>query len=245
MTATLTTQNSQNSICIVIWFQTLHKYTGTKLDLAEKDRSRKRHRAKTILRLQQNMKERNLVKGEFLFQKDDRGTEMYIVEEGQLDIPINGRVALSLQPGELAGEHALFFDRPQNVSAQCGSNTCKVHVMYAPDFFALLKTQPALAESLREICYRREFRQALCNLTKKPFPTTEKELRVAFDVIDVNRNDSIDLEELHAMIKRFDPQYTDEHVQDILKSLDLDHNGTVTWEEFKRIFRKKRGRLNM
>jgi CRP-like cAMP-binding protein len=192
------------------------------------------------------MKERNLTRGEFLFEKGDRGKEMYLVEEGQLDIPINGtRAALSLQPGQLAGEHALFFDRAQNVSAVCGSDTCKVHVLYAPDFFALLKTQPALAESFREICYRREFRQALCHLTKKPFPKSEDELHMAFNVIDDNGTGVIELDEVRAMIKRFDPRYTEEQVQDILKALDLNHTGTVSWEEFKRIFRTRRGRLPM
>jgi CRP-like cAMP-binding protein len=192
------------------------------------------------------MKERNLTRGEFLFQKGDHGNEMYIIEEGQLDIPIHEtRAALSLQPGQLAGEHALIFDRPQNVSALCGSNTCRVHVLYAPDFFALLKTQPALAESFREICYRREFRQALCHLTKKPFPKTEQELRLAFNVIDANGTGVIELEEVRAMIKRFDPRYTEEQVQDILKALDLNHSGTVSWEEFKRIFRIRRGRQHM
>lgn len=195
------------------------------------------------------MKERSLKKGEFLFKDGERGREMFIVEKGQLDIPIagtNGTVAISIHEGQLCGEHTLFFDRPRNVSAVCASDTCKVRVLNAPDFFALLALQPSLAESFREICYRREFRKALCHTTKKPFPRTVHELRKAFDVIDTNHTGAIELCELRAMIKRFDPQYTEENVHDILKALDLSNTGKVTWEEFRRVFRiNKRGRLHM
>ena len=88
-----------------------------KVDLREKDKMRKRQRAKTILQLQQNMKQVNLQPGEYLFRKGEEGEELYIVEEGRVRVTtgIDDAVVLMLGPGELTGEHALIFGRPRNV----------------------------------------------------------------------------------------------------------------------------------
>lgn len=209
---------------------------GAKLSLREKDKARKRQRAKTILQLQKSMKDTVLNKGDFIFQVGEEGKDMYILEEGKVNISVQGHNVLSLQPGEMCGEHSLIFGRPRNVSAQCVSDLCKLHVLRARDFYGLLDLHPSLKESVRDICLRRDFQKALCFKIKKSFPKKEADLRAAFNSMDRNDSGAIELRELRTMIKQFDPTYTEADIRDILKSLDLNDSGSLTWAEFIRIF---------
>ena len=209
---------------------------GAKLNLREKDKSRKRQRAKTILRLQQNMKEKVVYKGEYLFQTGQEGKEMYILEDGKVDILVKHHRVLSLKLGEMCGEHSVIFDRPRNTTAQCVSDQCTVHVLRARDFYTLLDLHPSLRDSVRDICFRRDFQKALCSAIGRSFPRTEAELRMAFDEVDTNRSGFLELANVRAMIKQFDSLYTEEDICEILKSLDLDESGKISWSEFMRIF---------
>lgn len=187
------------------------------LNLREKDKFRKRQRAKTILQLQKNMTEKELQKGEYLFRVGDEGNELYIIEEGSLDVYTKEKArVMSLQEGEMTGEHSLIFGRPRNVDVQCMSDHCKLHVMRGRDFYKLLETHHSLKDSIRDICLRREFQKALCARMGKPFPRTKTELREAFDAVDTNGTGSIELRELRTIIKRFDPLFSEETVREIL-----------------------------
>lgn len=210
--------------------------SGVKLNLREKDKSRKRQRAKTILQLQQNMKEVNIGRGDYVFRKSEEGNELFIIEEGKVDVMINGASVLMLHSGEMTGEHSLIFGRPRNVDATCVSEHCKLHAMRGGDFYKLLETHPSLKESIRDICLRREFQKAICFRTGKPFPKREKELKEAFDVVDSGRSGAIELRELRTIIKRFDPFFTEQDIREILNSLDLDQTGKIHWAEFRKMF---------
>ena len=207
-----------------------------KLNLREKDKARKRQRAKTILQLQQNLKEKTIKNGEFLFQKGQEGTELYVLEDGEINLSIEGHTVSSVQPGMMTGEHSLIFGKPRNVNAICVSDTCKVQVLRARDFYALLDSHPSLKEGIRDICLRREFQKALCFKLSRCFPRNENELREAFDAIDGTGSGVIEVHDVRAMIKRFDPTYTEADVRDILNSLALKESGKVTWAEFVHIF---------
>jgi serine/threonine protein kinase len=209
---------------------------GMKVHLREKDRSRKRQRAKTLLRLQQNMRERNLRKGDFLFQRGEEGNEMYIIEEGQAELLVGAHRLETLNPGDLTGEHSLIFGRPRNVSARCMSDKCVIRALRARDFYDLLDAHPTFKDSVYEICLRREFMKALCYKINRPFPKKEAELRAAFDAAANQSTGMIDLDEIRSMLKAFDPTYSERDILDILKSIDLANDGAVSWETFKRIF---------
>jgi serine/threonine protein kinase len=209
---------------------------GAMLNLREKDRTRKRQRAKTILGMQSNMIEKNLQKGDYVFKRGEEGNEIYILEEGKVDISVDNHTVLSLQPGEMCGEHSLMLGRPRNVTAKCVSDDCKLHGLRARDFYELLDSHPKMKAAIRDTCLRREFQKALCVKTKKSFPRTESELRAAFKAVDRDKDGVIELPEIRSMILNLDPTYSEEDIKDILVSLDLNDSGTVTWEEFKRIF---------
>jgi Ca2+-binding EF-hand superfamily protein len=100
----------------------------------------------------------------------------------------------------------------------------------------LLDSHPKMKAAIRDTCLRREFQKALCVKTKKAFPRTESELRAAFKAVDRDKDGVIELPEIRSMILNLDPTYSEEDIKDILVSLDLNDSGTVTWEEFKRIF---------
>jgi len=208
------------------------------LNLREKDKLRKRQRAETILRLQPSMEERNVSQDEFIFQEGDPGNELFLLEDGGVDISVKGHQVVSLHPGEMFGEHSLIFGRPRNVTAQCKSKKCKLHVLHAEDFFRTIdsRSHKTLKESIREICFRREFQKAVCVMTESPFPKNEKDLRKAFDAVDKNKSGVLELRNVRNAIKRLDPTFPEDGIRQMLQSLDLNSSGEVSWAEFKRIF---------
>lgn len=205
---------------------------------------RKRQRAKTILQLQQNMREVNLQPGEYVFRKGDEGNELYIIEDGRVSVTTgtDDSAVMTLGPGELTGEHSLIFGRPRNVDARCVGDACKLHAMRGRDFYKLLETHPSLKESIRDICLRREFQKALCHKLGKPFPKEEADLKKAFASIDNDKSGAIELRELRTIIKRFDSSFTENDIREILDTLDLDQTGKIHWAEFKRMFEIRNGR---
>jgi CRP/FNR family cyclic AMP-dependent transcriptional regulator len=146
------------------------------VNLREKDRTRKRQRAKTILGLQSNMKQRTYNKGDLLFKKGDRGNEMFIVESGKVDLLVDGHTVLTLEPGEMCGEHTLITGFSRNVSAKCVSDGCEAQVLRGRDFCTLLDSHPSMKATIRDICLR----QVPCASRPKNF--SEKRGRIESSV---------------------------------------------------------------
>jgi CRP-like cAMP-binding protein len=207
-----------------------------KLNLREKDKTRKRQRAKALLNLQQSMDRRNFRKGEHIFREGDVGDELYFLEKGQVDVSVLGNTVFEVDKGGLVGMHSVVFGRPRNTTATCISESCKFHVLRKTEFASFLKNHPSLKESIRDMCLRREFQKAVCLKTKRPFPRNEKELREAFDTVDHAHVGALKLRNIRALIQEFEPSFTEDDIQDILHSLDLDESGEVSWTEFKKIF---------
>jgi CRP-like cAMP-binding protein len=63
---------------------------GTILSLREKDKIRRRNRAKALLKLQSGMITEKFKEGDTLYHEGDRGDSMYIVEEGKVDVTTMG-----------------------------------------------------------------------------------------------------------------------------------------------------------
>jgi len=197
---------------------------------------RKRQRAKMMLRLQQNMKEKVLSRGEALYNKDEEGKELYVVEDGEVKLFLEGNEVSSVSPGELTGEHSLLYAKPRNIDAVCVSDECKLQMLQAKDFYVLLDSHPALKDGVRDISYRREFKKALCHHTSRSFPRTEKELLEAFRAIDKRKTGVIRTEDVHEMLRKFDPDLPEEHIRGMVSSLSLKESGKVSWAEFRHIY---------
>ena len=212
------------------------------LNLREMNKSRKRQRANALLQLQQSLEEQVASRNEQIFTEDVPGDEIYILEEGLVDITVNNHKVFSVKRrGDIFGEHSLIFGRPRNVAARCKSDVCKLHVLRSRDFHAILDSHPSMKESIRDMCLRRAFQKAVCMITKKPFPENEKDLRAAFDAVDISKSGKLELRNVRTLIKRLDKRFTEQEIRDIHKALDLDESGVVSWAEFERIFGMESG----
>jgi CRP-like cAMP-binding protein len=207
------------------------------LTMAETDRLRGRERANTILSLQKSMKHKDYQRGDTIFEQGSAGDNLYIVEEGNVDIFRDGHKVRSLHKGEMTGEHAAYHKhKPYNVSARCVGDSCKMGILKSTDMHRLFKKNPSLEASFYDIILRRDFKKAICSATKRPFPETEGDLRAAFEVIDTNKSGVLELDKLRRVMLDFDPSYKEEDIQTLLKSMDLSKSGSLTWKEFKHVF---------
>mmetsp|Transcript_21023 Transcript_21023/g.34764 ORF Transcript_21023/g.34764 Transcript_21023/m.34764 type:complete len:797 (+) Transcript_21023:125-2515(+) len=208
-----------------------------KSSLVEKNKSRKRERAKMILRLQNSLTEKTFAKGEALFMEGEEGSELYIVEEGFVDVVIQGRKVFVAHAGDVTGEHSLVLGRPRNTTAVCSSKECKVLAMRAREFYSFLDSTPAVKDSMRDICLRREFMKSLVYRTRNPFPTDTRGLRRAFREVDKGRKGKITIEDVKVMLREMDPTLTDTDLKDIFHAVDVSDMGAVTFEMFEKIFK--------
>jgi len=206
------------------------------LNMAERERHRRRERANTILRLNKKCQQQWYKRGETIFRAGDKSGDLYLLEDGEIEISVHGHKVRSLHQGEMTGEHAAYFGKPYNVTAQCVSNSCGVKALPSKVMHDLFRSDPSLRQDFRDLLLRRDFKKALCAATKRSFPTTEQEIRAAFDDIDKEESGEIAFDQLRTIVRQFDPTYNEEDIRGMLDSLDLNQSGSLTWEEFHRIF---------
>ncbi len=206
------------------------------LALIERDRLRRQERAKSILRLQDRLNSEVIGKGDYVYMKWEDGDDIFLLEDGLVDIDVDGNSVYTVKAGELLGEYSMIFGRNRNTNARCVSEKCKIEVMELKDFEGMIKSNPSIRDGLRDVVFRREFKKALAYATKKPFPSTEAELKEAFEKIDLDKSGLINFDEIRVLLQEMDKTFTDDDIAQILESLDLDGAGKIQWAEFKRIF---------
>ena len=79
--------------------------------------------APTLEALAFSMTRREVPAGETIFRQGDHGDRFYIVDSGEIEIEIDGRVANVLGPGEHFGEIALLRDIPRTATARARKET--------------------------------------------------------------------------------------------------------------------------
>lgn len=219
------------------YFEKFLADSSVSLNLREKDRIRKRNRAKSILRVQNNLKEMKVEKGDYLFRKGQDGDKLFILEKGQINIlnEDDGHTIFTVKEGDLCGEHSLVMGRPRNSSAVCVSDDCVVYEMSARDFYAIYNSSSQLKMSLRELCLRREFQKAVVHEMDNHFPSIEN-LRKVFDHLDENKSGEICFDQIRKFMIKFDPSLTESEIREILESMDLNESGKVNFDEFRHVF---------
>ena len=196
------------------------------LHMREKDKKRALNRTKNILRRQRHLKPINLKKGEFVFREGEDSKEVFIIEDGKMNMELHGHVLATNLPGDMIGVAAVITNLDRNCSAKCVSKSCRVHMMKAKEFFDFMDTSPILKSSVYDVALRKEFTKAVAYKTKKKFPLSLKDLREVFDSIDVQRDGEITLDELEALLWSFDQNVPASVVEGIMNSLDIDASGT-------------------
>ena len=95
--------------------------------------------------------------GETIFEQGQLGEEMYVIEEGEVDIVFGEKVINTHEAGEIFGEMALIDNQPRSSSAVAKSD-CKVAPVSQKRFIFLVQEHPyfslqvmrVLAERLRK-----------------------------------------------------------------------------------------------
>lgn len=92
--------------------------------------------------------------GETLFSKGERGTTMFVVRSGQVEI-FDGKMVLeTVGPGAILGEMAVVEDEPRSASARA-LTASEVIIVDRPNFEALVDQTPAFAIQVMRVMSRR------------------------------------------------------------------------------------------
>eukprot|EP00560_Eucampia_antarctica_P001865 CAMPEP_0197841304 /NCGR_PEP_ID=MMETSP1437-20131217/46096_1 /TAXON_ID=49252 ORGANISM="Eucampia antarctica, Strain CCMP1452" /NCGR_SAMPLE_ID=MMETSP1437 /ASSEMBLY_ACC=CAM_ASM_001096 /LENGTH=877 /DNA_ID=CAMNT_0043451031 /DNA_START=75 /DNA_END=2708 /DNA_ORIENTATION=+ len=214
---------------------------STKTTLKYKWKARTLADAKSIIRLQTNVKERVFKEGEVVYKEGDRGNSMYFVDEkggGELQVYHYEQPVHRYQEGESFGESSLLFERPRSSTVVCASETCKLHEMLGSDFLAFLETSPGTGDSLRNMCRKRLIKKAVkkFSLEKKRGLTNDDLIR-AFQEIGVDKSGRISFDELRCFMNKMDPSMPDSEIVKLMDFVDVDEDGFLDFKDFTRLFR--------
>ena len=197
------------------------------LTLREKDKIRKRNRAKLILQNNENLRVRTFAPGEFVFEQGQKGDALYLVDKGVVNIVENGNRVLSALPGNVFGEFSVLSGLPRNCSAICGAaEGCVLKELPGKELQKLKKQSPEIVASLRDLSIRRDFKKAVVKRLRKEFPYDNP--REAFDAVTRNaKADRLDVEAVGSLMRELNPKYTDEEILEFVRTLDITGSGDV------------------
>lgn len=213
--------------------------SDTHITVGEQDRARDRDRALQALRRHENLTERGFSRGDALFSCGEEGTSLFVVESGDVEVRgETGQRIVTAGVGAIIGEHSLVTGHPRNSTAVCASDTCVAREMTARDFSVLYHSSPSMKRSVDGICFRREFQKAFAKKFAEDFGGTLDDVRKAFDAVDVDHSRDLTPDEVKALLKSLYPSLSDDDplFYEIFRTLDIDGNNSIEWEEFKKIF---------
>ena len=111
--------------------------------------------------------------------------------------------------------------------------------MRKEDFQAVLESSPDLAASLRNMCLKRLFKRAVKQFSLyKKRGLSDEDIIAAFHDADLDKSGTLNAEEVRALMHRMDPKFPMSEIQQLMKFVDVDEDGFVSLDEFKRIFRQ-------
>lgn len=208
--------------------------SGLYLTLKEKDKIRKRNRAKTILRMQKDLKTAAKPCKSKFYKEGDDGDTMWILEKGKVDVRVaNGKAVFSVYPGNIFGEHAVISGNKRNCDAVCVSKEgCVAQELQGWQFRKLLASSTSMQDSLKELYLRREFKKAIVHRMRKSFPYEDPE--AAFAAADEKHVGRLDKENISKLMRELTPEFTDAEVEDVIHALNLTGSGSVTFAEMKK-----------
>jgi len=197
--------------------------------------------AKNLIRLQTNVKTRNLKRGDVVYKEGEVGASMFLVDEkdgGTFDVKHGDAKVHTYHGGDSFGESSLLMKKPRWSTVICTSETCKIHEMLGDDFLAVVESSPELAASLRNMCRKRMFKKAVkLTIIQKKRGFTQEDIEAAFHDADSDKSGRLSLSEVRALFHNVDPNFPEEEIVALLKFLDVDEDGYLNLDEFKRIFR--------
>jgi CRP-like cAMP-binding protein len=92
--------------------------------------------------------------GQTLFNEGDHGNCMFVVQDGELEVIVHGKVVETLGPGSLVGEMALVDEAPRSATVRAKTD-CQVVSMDEEKFKAHVHRTPFFAiQVMRVMTYR-------------------------------------------------------------------------------------------
>eukprot|EP00429_Kryptoperidinium_foliaceum_P002198 CAMPEP_0176007262 /NCGR_PEP_ID=MMETSP0120_2-20121206/3142_1 /TAXON_ID=160619 /ORGANISM="Kryptoperidinium foliaceum, Strain CCMP 1326" /LENGTH=823 /DNA_ID=CAMNT_0017340017 /DNA_START=20 /DNA_END=2491 /DNA_ORIENTATION=- len=214
----------------------------TRNELRRKWRARSLYYAKNLLRLQRNVKVRTLKKGDVVYKEGDKGTSMFRVDDadgGKLEVLHGETVVHNYVLGDSFGESSLLFSKPRSSTVRCVSDTCRIHEMRGEDFMAVVNSSPGTAAALRNMCRKRLFKKAVKQFSLyRNRGLSDDDIVAAFHDADLDKSGTLNVEEVRQLMHRMDPKFPMEDIQELMKFVDVDEDGQVSFDEFKKLFRQ-------
>eukprot|EP00578_Thalassiosira_sp_NH16_P028087 CAMPEP_0181090006 /NCGR_PEP_ID=MMETSP1071-20121207/7604_1 /TAXON_ID=35127 /ORGANISM="Thalassiosira sp., Strain NH16" /LENGTH=618 /DNA_ID=CAMNT_0023171989 /DNA_START=431 /DNA_END=2287 /DNA_ORIENTATION=+ len=210
--------------------------SSIKQSLRLKFKARTLAQAKQLIRLQTNLTEIQLSRGDIVYHEGDSAFEssMFLVDEGSFEVKHGEKILHKLTPGDSFGESSLILQRPRSSTVLCASAVCRLLEMRGSDFFALLESDPVHARALSDMCRKRMFWKALKSyLISQNSGLGENELAKAFYDADKDRSGTLDLNEVRDLMLHMgnNSAISEKEMRELLKSLDLDEDGQVTLKD--------------
>jgi len=214
------------------------------IKLREKINARKFGRAEYILahHAQDNILEETKVpKNHVIFSDGDEVNGFWLLSEGMIDVVTKkGKRLYDVKPGEVFGIQSFLMEKQHRRDlAKCISQDgCVIKTMHRESAGDLFQKNPGVKESLTELALRREFRRAIVLKFNKSFPRDKKGLRKCFDAIDLDQTGHLKKSEIKELLLTHlgDLEVSEEDVDALLNTMDLQQNGVVDFDEFCGIF---------
>jgi CRP-like cAMP-binding protein len=158
---------------------------------------------------------------------------------GELTVSHGGRVVHKYTGGDSFGESSLLFNRPRSSTVTCSSDECRLYKMEGADFLALLESSPEMKSSLLNMCRKRIFKKAVKQYSlANNRGYSDKDIVAAFHEADFDRTGFLSIDEVRILMHKMDPNYPLEEIRALLDFVDIDGDGKISLEEFKRLFRQ-------
>jgi len=217
------------------------------IKLREKINARKFGRAEYILANHAQddtitLEQSKVPKNHVIFSDGDEVNDgFWLLSEGMIDVVTNkGKRLYDVKPGEVFGIQSFLMEKQHRRDlAKCISQDgCVIKTMHRDTADDLFQKNPGVKESLTELALRREFRRAIVLKFNKDFPRDKKGLRKCFDMIDLDQTGLLKKSEVKELLLTYlgDLEFTEEDVDALLNTMDLQRNGVVDFEEFCSIF---------
>jgi MFS family permease len=110
--------------------------------------------APTLEALAMSLARIDIPAGETLFRQGDHGDRFYIVESGEIEIEIDGRVANVLGPGDHFGEIALLRDIPRTATARARKET-QLYALERDAFLGAVTGHTESSEAAESVVFAR------------------------------------------------------------------------------------------